>query len=283
MPNVELPRYLLQIRERVAHLGHTRVPKGRLETDLAAGSLGDLDTDQQVNNIRQALWGVQKGLEAIHERGIVHNDLRQPNVLFTRQKVVNDRGEEEDLFLGKLADFESKGSVNGEYSIAGTLSFMGPERLFALEQLGLRDDLEGSEREAFEDKMNQDPRFPQHPDPAHDLFSYGMMLLQAVDYPLWRDLLATNQKRVLAVNHRAGGTSDEEHREKLNEFRRQVESKALLSTTSPEKKEMLRTISKLLSPDPADGEKFRRLKSPSGHTSRALGTRYQWQSSALQA
>jgi serine/threonine-protein kinase len=80
-------------------------------------------------------------LEATHEAGVVHRDMKPSNVLITRDRDGRERVKLVDFGIAQIAGSKDEEKLTGIGALIGTPAYMAPEQLLALEDVDLRADL----------------------------------------------------------------------------------------------------------------------------------------------
>ncbi len=141
--------------------------QGRLVLELMQGSLSQIyrNKPMPINDVRQTLVQALRGLECLHENGIIHGDVKPSNLFLSRQEVV------------KLGDFGLARRVEDEDGslLKGSARYIAPE--LVSEEFG-------------------------RTGPASDLYSLGFSALELLVGPefesLFPDLIAFGRDRKMA-------------------------------------------------------------------------------------
>jgi serine/threonine protein kinase len=101
----------------------------RISTRLATGEKAAVPTLERdadfYKHVAKLFAGVARGLQHLHERGIIHRDIKPGNLMLTLD---GDRLVVMDLGLAKLAD-EGEALTKSSVKVLGTLRYMPPEQL----------------------------------------------------------------------------------------------------------------------------------------------------------
>ncbi len=109
---------------------HAEVPYLVMEY-VAGGTLADLLRDPDVDRLpwersARIMLGVARGLGAAHARGIVHRDVKPPNVLL--EKAGGDVAKVADFGIAKLGGANAE-QLTRDGAVLGTLGYLAPEQV----------------------------------------------------------------------------------------------------------------------------------------------------------